>query len=192
MASTPRKDDVTGLINAWQAGKPGAADALFQQVYQELRHMAGGYIARERQDHTLTPTGLVNQACIRLLKDEHIDAKNRAHFFAIVATKMRHYLVDYARRRNAAKRNHGAGHEPFEDDLYQLTQERVDEILALDEALERLAREEPLQSQIVEMRYFGGYTQEEIAGMLGVSLKKVRNEWYLAKAWLKEVLTSER
>ncbi|MEZ4700593.1 MAG: sigma-70 family RNA polymerase sigma factor [Rhodothermales bacterium] len=184
-------ENVTRLLNEWQAGKAGAADALFQQVYQELRRMARGYIARERQDHTLTPTGLVNQACLRMLDDEHVDAQNRAHFFAIVATKMRHYLVDYARRRNAVKRNRGAEHERFDDDLYQLTPERVDEILALDEALERLAREEPLQSQIVEMRYFGGYTQEEIAEMLGISLKKVRNEWYMAREWLKEVLLSE-
>ncbi len=191
MSTPPDPANVTRLIADWQAGKAGAADDLFRQVYQELRRMARGYIARERQDHTLTPTGLVNQACLRMLDDEHIDAKNRAHFFAIVATKMRHYLVDYARRRNAVKRNKGAAHEPFEDELYQLTQDRVDEILALDEALERLAQDEPLQSQIVEMRYFGGYTQEEIAEMLGISLKKVRTEWYMAREWLKEVLREE-
>lgn len=179
---------VTRLINDWQAGKPGAADALFEQVYGELRRMAQGYIARERNDHTITPTGLVNQACIKLLDDGQLDAKNRKHFLAIVATKMRHFLVDYARRRNAAKRNYGAANEPFEDELYMLTRDRVGEILALDEALDQLAREDKLQSQIVELKYFGGYSQQEIAELLNISLKKVRREWYLAKAWLREVL----
>lgn len=179
---------VTRLINDWQAGKPGAADALFEQVYGELRRMAQGYIARERDDHTITPTGLVNQACIKLLDDEQLDAKNRKHFLAIVATKMRHFLVDYARRRNAAKRNYGAVNEPFEDELYMLTRDRVGEILALDEALDQLAKEDALQSQIVELKYFGGYSQQEIAELLDINIKKVRREWYLAKAWLKEVL----
>ena len=180
--------DVTRLIQDWQAGKSGAADALFEKVYSELQRMARGYIARERQDHTITPTGLVNHACLKLLDEEHINAKNRKHFLAIVATKMRHFLVDYARKHNAAKRNHGAAHEPYEDELYMLTRDRIGEIIALDEALDRLAREDELQSQIVELRYFGGYTQQEIAELLGVSLKKVRSEWYLAKAWLKEAL----
>jgi len=189
MHSTPSSPgDVTRLINDWQAGKPGAADALFEQVYGELRRMAQGYIARERDDHTITPTGLVNQACIKLLNDEQIDAKNRKHFLAIVATKMRHFLVDYARRHNAAKRNYGAAHEPFEDELYMLTKDRMGEILALDEALGQLAKEDELQSKIVELRYFGGYTQQEIAELLNISLKKVRREWYLAKAWLREAL----
>ncbi|MFK7847951.1 MAG: sigma-70 family RNA polymerase sigma factor [Rhodothermales bacterium] len=189
MSNTPSKGDVTQLINDWQAGKDGAADALFDQVYQELRRIARGYIARERQDHTITPTGLVNQACIKLLDDEHLEAKNRAHFFAIVATKMRHFLVDYARRHNAAKRNKGAEHEPFEDEFYMFTQDRIEEILALDEALAKLAKEDELQSKIVEMRYFGGYTQQEIAELLDISLKKTRREWYLAKAWLKEAIS---
>ena len=188
MADNPGKNDVTRLINDWQAGKDGAADALFQQVYSELRRIARGYIARERQDHTITPTGLVNQACLKLLDEEQLPAKNRAHFFAIVATKMRHFLVDYARRHNAAKRGKGAANEPFEDELYMFTQDRVEEILALDEALAKLAPEDALQSQIVEMRYFGGYTQQEITELLGISLKKTRREWYLAKAWLKETL----
>jgi len=187
----PARNDVTQLIDAWKAGKTGAADVLFENVYGELRRMARGYIARERQDHTLTPTGLVNQACLKLLDEERVEAQNRKHFFAIVATKMRHYLVDYARRRNAAKRNQGEQREPFDDDLYVIEEDRIDEILALDEALERLSEEDPLQSQIVEMRYFGGYTQEEIAGLLDISLKKVRREWYLARAWFKEELGDE-
>ncbi len=189
--NTPSKGDVTRLINDWQAGKAGAADALFDQVYHELRRIARGYIARERQDHTITPTGLVNQACLKLLDEENLAAKNRSHFFAIVATKMRHFLVDYARRHNAAKRNKGAEHEPFEDEFYMFTQDRVEEILALDEALAKLAEEDKLQSQIVEMRYFGGYTQQEIAELLNISLKKTRREWYLAKAWLKEALSKD-
>ncbi|MEM8486092.1 MAG: ECF-type sigma factor [Bacteroidota bacterium] len=188
-SNTPSKGDVTRLLNDWQAGKAGAADALFDQVYHELRRIARGYIARERQDHTITPTGLVNQACLKLLDEENLAAKNRAHFFAIVATKMRHFLVDYARRHNAAKRGKGAENEPFEDEFYMFTQDRVEEILALDEALAKLAAEDKLQSQIVEMRYFGGYTQPEIAELLGISLKKTRREWYLAKAWLKEALS---
>ena len=185
------ESDVTQLIDAWKAGKTGAADVLFENVYHELRQIARGYIGRERPDHTLTPTGLVNQACLKLLDEERVEAQNRKHFYAIVATKMRHYLVDYARRRNAAKRNKGIQLEPFDDDLYMLEQERVDEILALDEALARLAIEDPLQSQIVEMRYFGGYTQEEIAGLLDISLKKVRTEWYLAREWLKDVIGTD-
>ena len=180
--------DVTRLINDWQSGKPGAADALFGKVYPELRRMAGGYMAREREDHTLTPTGLVNEACLNILADEHVDARNRGHFFAIVATKMRHYLVDYARRRNAAKRNKGAPNEPFEDELYDMTANRAQEILAVDEALQQLMQEDELQGRIVELRYFGGYTQQEIAEMLELSLKKVRREWYLARAWLKTII----
>ena len=188
-SNTPSKGDVTHLINDCQAGKPGAADALFDQVYSELRRIARGYIARERQDHTITPTGLVNQACLKLLDEENLAAKNRSHFFAIVATKMRHFLVDYARRHNAAKRNDGAEPEEFRDEFYMFTQDRVEEILALDEALARLAKEDELQSKIVEMRYFGGYTQPEIAELLGISLKKTRREWYLAKACLKEAIS---
>ncbi len=188
MAAEANKGDVTRLINDWQAGKDGAADALFQQVYGELRRIARGYIARERQDHTITPTGLVNQACLKLLDEDNLPAQNRSHFFAIVATKMRHFLVDYARRHNAAKRGQGVENQPFEDELYMFTQDRVEEILALDEALAKLAQEDELQSKIVEMRYFGGYTQQEIAELLGISLKKTRTEWYLAKAWLKEEL----
>lgn len=183
------KGDITRLLDAWQAGQTGAADALFQKVYDELRGMARGYIARERPDHTITPTGLVNQACLKLLEDERVDARNRNHFLAIAATKMRHFLVDYARKHNAEKRNRGARDEPFEDELYMITKDRMGEILALDEALSRLASEDELQSRIVEMRYFGGYTQQEIAELLGISLKKVRSEWYLAKAWLKEAMS---
>ena len=187
-AANHRQGDVTRLIHDWQSGKPGAADALFDRVYSELRRMARGYIAREREDHTITPTGLVNHACLKLLDEEQIDAQNRSHFLAIIATKMRHFLVDYARRHNAAKRNYGAGHEPYEDELYMLTKDRIGEIIALDEALGRLAEEDELQSRIVELRYFGGYTQQEIADLLNVNIKKVRREWYLAKAWLKEAL----
>ena len=182
------RGDVTRLINAWQSGKPGAADALFEQIYSEMRRMAQGYIARERDDHTITPTGLVNQACIKLLDDDQIDAKNRKHFMAIVATKMRHFLVDYARKHNAAKRNYGAAHEPFEDELYMINRDRIGEILALDEALRQLSVEDKLQSQIVELKYFGGYSQQEIAELLDIHIKKVRREWYLAKAWLREIL----
>ena len=186
-ASSP---DITQLIQKWQKGEPRAADELFARVYHELRRMAGRYMARERADHTLTPTGLVNQAFIKLSGDEHVDAQNRSHFYAIVATKMRHYLVDYARRHKAEKRGEGIAAEAFDDELHWLSSERAGEILALDEALEHLAREEPLQAKIVELRYFGGYQQDEIAEMLDIHIKKVRREWYLARAWLKEVITS--
>ena len=184
--------DITQLIQQWQKGEPRAADALFTKVYHELRKMAGQYMARERADHTLTPTGLVNQAFLNLDGDKQVNAQNRAHFYAIVATKMRHYLVDYARKHKAEKRGEGIAAEAFDDELHWLSSERAGEILALDEALEHLAQVEPFQAKIVELRYFGGYQQDEIAEMLGVHIKKVRREWYLARAWLKEVLSNTR
>jgi RNA polymerase sigma factor (TIGR02999 family) len=179
----PPRSDVTELLQRWSSGQREALDQLLPQVYAELRRLAASYFRRERPHHTLQPTALVHEAFVKLVDQRAVRWQNRAHFFGIAAQLMRRILVDHARARDAAKR--GAGEAPLPLEEWQLTAPGVDlEILALDEALTRLASMDPRQSRVVELRFFAGLTMDETAEVLQVSPATVGREWTLARAWL--------
>ena len=158
-------------------------------VYRELKRRAGGYLRHERPDHTLQPTALVHEAFVRLVGQEHVAWQNRAHFFGIAAQMMRRILVDHARAHRAAKRP-GAALRVAWDDRVGSTQPRDCELLLLDQALDDLSTRDPRQGRIVELRYFGGMSEQEVAEVLSISRATVTREWHTAKAWLYRRLTS--
>jgi RNA polymerase sigma factor (TIGR02999 family) len=181
--------DVTALLLEWGGGgNPSALDRLMPAVYVELRRVAGRYLRRERRDHTLQPTALVNEVYLRLVDQRRAQWQNRAQFFGIAASLMRRVLVDHSRRRKAAKR--GGGRTEQLDSSIALTPVQDVNVIALDEALTRLSELDVPQGRIVEMRCFGGLTIEETAEVLGVSTDTVKREWRLAKAWLYRELTA--
>jgi len=159
-------------------------------VYDELRRLASSYMRHERSDHTLQTTALVHEAYLKLVKQSDSPLQNRVHFFAVAAQVMRHILVDHARTRHALKRGAGAIRVTL-DETALVTEERAEELLALDEALEKLAEFDRRRCEIVEMRYFGGLTVEEIADVLKVHPNTVKRDWRAAKAWLYAELTTE-
>jgi RNA polymerase sigma factor (TIGR02999 family) len=160
------------------------------RVYDELRRLAGSYLAGETVSHTLQPTALVNEAYIKLVDQTRVDWKGRTHFFAVAAQAMRRILVDHARRRSRQKR--GGGHQRIEwSDQLQLCPERDDDLLALDEALTKLAQLDSRQAQIVELRFFGGLTVAEVSQLLNLSKRTVEAEWTMIKAWLRRELSGE-
>ena len=162
---------------------PDALERLVPLVYEELRAIAHRQLRSERANHTLSTTGLVHEAYLRLVDQRRVDWCDRTHFFAMAARVMRRVLVDYARRRGARKRDGARDAAPL-DDALAAADEQADLIVALDEALERLAQLEERQARVVECRFFGGYTEEETAELLGVSSRTVRNDWVKAKGWL--------
>jgi RNA polymerase sigma-70 factor (ECF subfamily) len=184
--------DVTQLLADVQNGRPDAAHQLMPLVYDELRRLARGQMRRERSDHTLQATALVHEAYFRLVDQPGRTWQNRTHFIRIAAQVMRRMLIDYARARRTAKREGGLQRVPLEEPLL-LTEEQSDEILALNEALERLAEFDARQSRVVELRFFGGLTVEETAEALGTSAKTVKRDWSVARAWLhREVRKTRR
>jgi RNA polymerase sigma factor (TIGR02999 family) len=177
-------------LNKWRAGDEQALQTLIPLVYQELRRIARYHLGRERPDHTLQSTALVHEAYLRLMKQGPAEIENRAHFLAVASQLMRQILVDHARRHRAAKRGGGLKLELNEAESLKNSSE-VDLIL-LDRALNDLARLDPQQSRVVEMRFFGGLSIEETAGVLGVSSTTVKRDWASARAWLRrEVGKSE-
>ena len=174
---------ITQLLNDWNKGDQAALDQLMPLVYAELHRLAASYLARERSDHTLQPTALVNEAYLRLTDQNNIAWQNRAQFFGIAAQMMRRILVNHARDRHADKRG---GHilRVSLDDAISFFAERDVNLVALDDALEELAKLDQRQSQIVEMRFFGGLTIEEVAAQLHTSPATVKREWTSAKLWL--------
>jgi RNA polymerase sigma factor (TIGR02999 family) len=184
---TPRSD-VTQLLHQWTGGQQEALDLLLPQIYGELRRLASAYLRRERPDHTLQPTALVHEAFLRLVDQRAVRWQNRAHFFGIAAQAMRRILVDHARAHGAEKRGAGDRRVSLDDTLLVTGAPDVD-LLALDEVLTRLATIDPLQSRIVELRYFGGLTLEETAEVMGISPATVGREWTMARAWLFAELT---
>lgn len=186
MTSEPA--DVTQLLVEASQGDRGAVDALLPHVYKELRRLAGGYMKREREGHTLDATGLVHEAYMKLVDQSRVEWQNRSHFFGIAATAMRRILVDHARARQADKRGGGVEHAEIVDDLVA-SDERGDELIAVDEALERLAVWDPIKSRVVELRFFGGLSIEECADVMEVSVATVNRHWRMAKAWLHGELT---
>ena len=185
----PSPQQVTQLLVAWGEGDQAARDELMPLVYEELRRLAHRFISRERQGHTLQTSALLNEAYLRLVDQKSINWKNRAHFFGFAGRLMREILVDYARKRNYAKRGGDAHRVPF-DEAMIVSEERAADVVALDDALKSLADIDPRQSQIVELRFFGGLSIEETAEVLGVSPGTVMRDWTLAKAWLRRALTS--
>lgn len=174
--------EVTQLLNELEGRNQEATPKLFELLYQELRKLAQYYLQSERPDHSLQATALVHEAYVRLVgADPHF--RNRTHFFAIASSAMRRVLVDQARARHAAKRPHPERRVDFEEAVL-LSNENFDEILALDQALERLSRLDAAQARVVELRYFGGLTAEETALAMGISVSSVTRDWVVAKAWL--------
>jgi RNA polymerase sigma factor (TIGR02999 family) len=183
--------EVTTLLDQMRAGSPGAQDKLVELVYQELRRLAAGLLRSERAGHTLQPTALAHEALLRLLRPGALGgAHNRAQFLAAAARAMRHVLVDHARRRAADKR--GGGQQPLllDEALDYFAAQRLD-LLALHEALDRLADLHARQAQVVELRFFGGYTVEEIAEQLQVSVTTVESDYRKATAFLRGRLVDE-
>jgi RNA polymerase sigma factor (TIGR02999 family) len=182
--------DVTALLLSWSAGDEGASAELMPLVYNELRRLARDYLRRERSDHTLQPTALVNEAYLRIVDQRLVSLQNRAQFFGLAAQLMRHILVDHARARGAEKRG-GLQPRLSLDEARLVIEDRAAGLIALDEALKRLAAVDSRKSQVVEMRFFGGLSVEETASALGVSDKTVMRDWRIAKIWLHRELSGE-
>jgi len=176
------KQSVSALLAKWQAGDAEALEALVPLVYNELRRLAHRYLQKERPDHILQSTALVHEAYLRLMKQSGKKFENRAHFFAICAQLMRQILVEYARNRRAAKRD--GGQTLTLDDTIALVKSKSVDLIALDDALEGLAKLDPQQSRIVELRFFGGLSIEETSQVLAISEATVKRDWTTAKVWL--------
>jgi RNA polymerase sigma factor (TIGR02999 family) len=186
---SPAPSEVTQLLIAWSDGDQAARERLMSVVYEELHRLARRYMRNESPGHTLQTSALVNEAFIRLVDQRNVHWQNRSHFFGIAAQMMRRILVDYARSRNFAKRGGGALKLSLEEELF-VSDERSAEVVAVHEALEGLARIDPRQAQIVELKFFGGLSNEETAAVLTVSPGTVARDWTMAKAWLRREISS--
>jgi RNA polymerase sigma factor (TIGR02999 family) len=175
---------VTLLLKAMKNGDESAAEELLPLVYNELHRLAKSYMHRERSDHTLQPTALINEAYLRLAR-ESVDWQSRQHFIGVAANVMRRLLVDHARAHNAAMNGGDLQRVEFEEGLMVST-ERSNEVLALHDALTDLERENPRQAKVVELRYFGGFSIEEIGDILKMSPRSVKRHWALARIWLRQ------
>jgi RNA polymerase sigma factor (TIGR02999 family) len=189
-APSSAQQQVTQLLVAWSGGDEGALQKLIPLVQPELHRLAHHYMSRERAGHTLQTTALLDEAYLHLVKDPNRSWQNRTHFVASAAQLMRRIMVDHARERHSLKRGGGALKVTL-DETALVTEERAEQLLALDEALERLAAFDRRKCDIVEMRYFGGLTVEEIADILKVHPNTVLRDWNAAKAWLYAELTTE-
>lgn len=187
---SPAQEVVTQLLGDWRGGDEAALGKLIPLVQPELRRLAHHYLGRERTGHTLQTTALLNEAYLRLVDQTRPRWHDRTHFVASAAQLMRRIMVDHARERHSLKRGGGALKVPL-DEAALVTESRSEELLALDEALERLAAQDPPKSRIVELRYFGGLTVEETAECLDLSQRTVEREWSVAKAWLYRALSGE-
>jgi RNA polymerase sigma factor (TIGR02999 family) len=179
----PVQADVTALLLQLTQGNQAAAEQLIPVVYDELKRLARGYMRSERTDHTLQTTALVHEAYLKLVRQQRVSWQGRAHFFGIAAQLMRRILIDHARGRRRAKRGAAQGTLPLDEALC-FSPERSEQLVRLDEALERLSKLDARQSRIVELRFFGGLSVEETSELLGISPKTVKRDWSVAKAWL--------
>jgi RNA polymerase sigma factor (TIGR02999 family) len=182
---TPASEQITAWLTNWREGDPKASEQLFAVVYPQLRRIAARFLHNERDNHTLEPNALVNELCLRLLGSRAIDFKDRAHFFAIAAQTMRRILIDHARARIAGKR----GGEQLQRLSLSAVEgwnpvARNEDILVLDQALSKLEKADPRAARVVELRFFGGLQEEEIAEVLNVSVITVKRDWKVARAWL--------
>jgi len=183
----PKQHEITQLLAEWSDGNQSALDELYPLVYDELHRLARRYMSRERKGHTLQTTALINEAYVRLVDQKNVHWANRSHFFAISAQIMRSILIDHARRHGYAKRGGGAQQVSLEEAA--IITNRGADLLRLDEALKTLAEIDARRSQVVELRYFGGLNNEEIAGVLSVSENTVTRDWNMARAWLYQQLS---
>lgn len=186
----PSQQEITQLLIAWGEGDESALNQLMTLVYEELRSLAKRYMRRQSPNHTLQTTALVNEAYLRLIDSSQVRWQNRTHFFAISAQLMRRILVDFARAKQNLKRG-GKAQRVELDEALEIPTEQGTNLVALDEALETLATLNPRQSRIVELRYFGGMSEEEIAEALKISSRTVRRDWSLARAWLYRELSKD-
>jgi len=181
---------VTLLLRRWQDGEKQALEELTPLVYQELRRIAGSFLRRERSDHTLQPTALLNEAYMRLAGQNATSWKDRAHFFGVAAHLMRMILVDHARSKSAEKR--GGGVKPVSlDEALSATRERPADLVALDDALMELEEFDPRKSKVIELRYFGGLTVDEAAEVLGISTSTLVRDQRLAEAWIQRQMLGQ-
>lgn len=190
MTAESSQDEITDLLLAWGNGDRAALDRLMPVVYQELHRLAKVYLSRERADHTLQPTALIHEAYLKLFNRQKVDWKNRAHFFGVAAHVMRSVLCDYARARQADKRGEGAPRLSLNEAIETPQLEASVDILALEEALNRLAALDTQKSRLVELRFFAGLSIEQTADVLGVSVPTVVRQWRVAKAFLKKEMKS--
>lgn len=179
----PRSGEITALLDAARNGDAAAESRLLALMYRDLHARARHYMQRERRDHTLQPTALVHEAFLRLMRGGGADLQSRAHFLATASVVMRRVLVDHAREREAARRNGGKARVQL-DETMAAEAPRIEDMLALDEALTRLATLDARQARVVEFLFFGGMTEEEAAAQLGVSSRTVKRDWRSARAWL--------
>lgn len=189
MAGLPNQ--ITELLLSWSRGDQGALEHLIPLVSSELRRLARRYMMKERSGHTLQTSDLINEVYLRLVNQQNVEWKDRAHFFAVAAQIMRHILIDHARRYQYEKR--GAGAQKIElNDATVLGQQRAKELIELDDALTELASFDSRKSQIVELRFFGGLSIEEVAEVIGASPATVKRELQAAKIWLKRIMTQDK
>jgi RNA polymerase sigma factor (TIGR02999 family) len=186
--TTLSSQEVTRLLLAWRNGDKEALERLTPLVYGELRRMARRFMRRERHDHTLQTSALINEAFLRLVDYRQVDWQNRAHFFGIAAQMMRQILIDHARSHARARRGGGLRQVSFEETAI-VSVERAAELIALDDALNALAALDLSKSRIVELRFFGGLTNEEVGEVMGMSLRTIEREWRKAKAWLRREIS---
>jgi len=179
----------TQLVTQLEQGDPSAAAELVPLVYSELRSLAAAILRQENRGHTLDPTALVHEAFLKLVDQTRVQWKGRAHFFAVCAQAMRRILVDHARGKHRQKRGGGRVRLTLKPDL-ALSPSRDEDVLALDEALEKLTRLDPRQARIVELRFFGGLNVSEVADVLGVSKRTVESDWTMVRAWLRRELAT--
>ena len=193
MEDEGRRSDITRLLQEWQAGSAQALDRLIPLVYRELHTLASRYLSRERSDHTLQPTALVNEAYLKLVGQRAVDWQNRSHFFGIAAQLMRRIIVDHARHDGRSKRGGGIASISIDDADPAAPAAAVDpaDAFVLDQALTRLEALDPQQGRIVELRYFGGLTIEETAAVMRLSTGTVKRDWVVARAWLYREMTGE-
>ena len=184
-----RSSRVTSLLEKFEPGDRPAFEQLFADVYAELRALAARYLQPERKNHTLQPTALVHEAYFKLVDQTRVDWRGKTHFLAIAAQAMRRILVDHARRRGAAKRG-GNWHRIALDDNRVIESNRDEDVLALEDALTKLAKLDPRQAQMIELRFFGGLSIAEVAKVMGISKRSVEREWTMVRAWLRRELST--
>jgi RNA polymerase sigma factor (TIGR02999 family) len=187
--NSENSQQITQLLKQWSDGKREVLESLMPLVYDELRRQASRYLKRERSNHTLQTTALINEAYLKLIDQREVVWQNRAHFYAIAAQAMRRILVDYARQRQREKRGGRAENLPLEQAISIVSQEKTVDLVALDDGLTRLEKFDERQARVVELRYFSGLSLDETAEVLGVSNVTVRRDWNMAKAWLLQEIT---
>jgi RNA polymerase sigma factor (TIGR02999 family) len=185
-----KDSEITQMLLELTDGNKDVVNQILPHIYDELRRLAGSYLRRERSDHTLQPTALVHEAYMKLIDQNRVKWQNRAHFFGIAAQVMRRILMDHARKHTAEKRGGDVELLPLEEEILIVSHDKSSELLALNDALDELAKMDPDKAKIVELRYFGGLSIEETAEVMEVSVPTINRHWKMAKAWLHSQLAN--